>query len=363
MHPMKFRFYKKATLLLAITAGALMGCNPIYVMEAALHEGRILFNRRDIEKVIAEKEVAPSEGESLRLVSEARIYAQTRGLTAGGIFTTFSPTDEDSLVWVVMGCKPDSFTAKQWWFPIVGSVPYKGYFEKSDAVSEAQDLNAEGYETFVRGASAFSTLGWFDDPVLTPLLKSPPEIVVNTVIHELVHRSLWVPGDAAFNESLANFIGYAETVKFFKDRNPADASNYTAAAERFAREIALSELTENLYHQLKKIYDSPENRDEKLTKKRAAFESIQIQARNFGINTPIFHRANNAEFLQLFLYTRKLSLFNTLYQQEQADLSRFLAKIEQFISFLDTRDRSDEDIFDSLERFMHTAGNHALAGR
>jgi hypothetical protein len=92
-----------------------------------------------------------------------------------------------------------------------------------------------------------------------------------------------------------------------------------------------------------------------LRQKREAFASIQLQARNFGINTQLFHRANNAEFLQLFIYTRKLNLFNTLYQREQADLSRFLKKIVEFISFLDTRDRSDEDIFDSLERFMHTS--------
>jgi predicted aminopeptidase len=356
MQPIKFRFYKNGTLAFTIAAGSLLGCNPIYVMEAAFHEGRILLNRRDIGKVIAEQQVTPSEVESLRLVSEARIYAQTRGLTAGGVFTTFSPTNDDSLVWVVMGCKPDSFTAKQWWFPIVGSVPYKGFFEKSDAVAEARDLDAEGYETFVRGSSAFSTLGWFDDPVLTPLLKSPYEIVVNTVIHELVHRSLWVPGNTPFNESLANFIGYAETVKFFKDRKSADTPKYyAAAAQRFAREIALSQLTENLYHRLKKIYESSESRDQKLRQKREAFASIQLQARNFGINTQLFHRANNAEFLQLFIYTRKLNLFNTLYQREQADLSRFLKKIVEFISFLDTRDRSDEDIFDSLERFMHTS--------
>lgn len=344
----------RLTLVVALIFFA--GCNPFYVMEAALHEGRILLNRRDLDEVITQQRVTSQEAEALALVREARLYAERRGLSAGGTFTTFSPTDEDSLVWVVMGCQPDSFAQKKWWFPIVGSVPYKGFFSRNDAVAEAKKLNEDGFETFVRGASAFSTLGWFDDPVLTPLLKNPPTIVVNTVIHELVHRSLWVPGDTSFNESLAHFIGSAETIPFFREQGSGGAQRYAEAAERFARELAVSELTERLYRRLKTIYESSAIRDEKLEAKRRAFGDIKSQARAYGINPQLFERANNAEFLQLFLYTRHLSLFNTLYQREGADLPRFLARIRQFIASGRTEGASATDIFESFGQFVHTSG-------
>lgn len=333
------------------------GCNPLYVVEAAVHEGRILTNREPIEDVITQGKVTAEVVRSLVFVKEARSFARERGLSVGQAFSSFSPTDQDNLVWVVMGCKPDSFDAKSWWFPIVGSVPYKGFFSKKEALKAAENLQREGFETFVRGAAAFSTLGWFNDPVLTPVLRNPPSLVVNTIIHELVHRTLWLRDDVVFNESLANYLGHAEAAAFFLNRHPADTTLHRDATQRLAREIAISALAEQLYQELSAIYSSSSSREEKLILKRAAYTTADKQAKDQGLAFNLFSRANNAEFLQVYVYLRRFDLFDDLYQKKNADLGAFLDAIRQFQKKLSDTPAAPRDIFAHFEQFVRTIVN------
>lgn len=330
------------------------GCNPLYIIEAAVHEGRILANRKPIKEVIARGEVNAADARALTLVTEARLFAQTRGLSVGENFTSFSPTDEDNLVWVVMGCKPDSFDMKRWWFPIVGTVPYKGFFSKDAALRSALDLQQAGFETFVRGAAAFSTLGWFNDPVLTPIIRNPPAVIINTVIHELVHSTIWIRNDVAFNESLANYVGLAETLAFFMSRHPLDRMLHQEASQQLTREISISALSEQLYRQLTVIYSSPSAQEEKLRLKRAAFAAIDAKARAIGSTLGLFGRANNAEFLQAYLYLRRLELFDALYRHKNGDLSEFLAAIREFQETISDTIPDSQNLFDLFEQFVHS---------
>ncbi len=342
----------RSSLLTCLLAPSLSGCNPLYVVEAAYHQGRILLKRQPVDEVLDTHSLNPAESHALSLVPQARSYAEQRGLTVGKAFTSFSPLENDNLVWVVMGCKPDSFTLKQWWFPIVGTVPYKGFFSKSDALAASERLNDDGFETFVRGAAAFSTLGWFDDPVLTPLLKNPPSVVVNTILHELVHRTVWFPNYTAFNESLANFIGHAETGPFFSNQEPRNEGLVADSNLRLRQEITISSLSEELYDLLTIIYKSPATREEKLAKKREAFTAAARKARHVGIDFPLFDRANNAEFMQFFIYVRHLELFDALYRGEQGDLPRFIARIEAFHDIIERDQIEESNIFDSFEQFV-----------
>lgn len=332
----------------------LAGCNPLYVIEAAIHEGQILANRIPIEKVITEGKSTAQDVRALTFVKEARAFANERGLSVGDAFSSFSPTDEDSVVWVVMGCKPDSFEAKSWWFPIVGRVPYKGFFSKDDALMTAKELQDEGFETFVRGATAFSTLGWFNDPVLTPLLSHQPTLVVNTIIHELVHRTVWIPEDVSFNESLANYLGHAETLAFFLRRHPQDNALSNDATQRLAREIGISALSEKLYQQLSTIYASSSPRDEKLRNKRASFAKADATAKEFELAFDLFSRANNAEFLQVYLYFRQLAIFDALYRHRNGDLRAFLDDIRRFQRNLSRRRSAGDDLFSHFERYVRS---------
>ncbi|NLF25648.1 MAG: aminopeptidase [Deltaproteobacteria bacterium] len=189
-----------------------MGCSPLYITQAVYQESLILLRRRSISKVIADPNTHPDLKIKLQLVLDARAFAMRIGLEPRGSFTKYTHMDQDVLTWVLAASRPDAFILKQWWFPFVGRVPYRGFFEKADALSAAAALQDQGYETSIRGAEAFSTLGWFNDPVLSTTLQRSAPSIVETVLHESTHSTIWVPGHVDFNESLANFVGIQGTL-------------------------------------------------------------------------------------------------------------------------------------------------------
>jgi predicted aminopeptidase len=153
----------------------------------------------------------------LQLVMEARAFARdSLGLDVKESFTTFTQLRRDTLVLVLSGVYPDQLKQKTWWFPIVGRVPYKGYFDVDRAKKAADELRRDGFDAYVRPASAFSTLGWFNDPLVSTTLRADSIDLVNTVIHELTHNTYYAPGGATFNESFANFVGARGAAAFFR---------------------------------------------------------------------------------------------------------------------------------------------------
>src|SRR5262249_54103375 len=152
----------------------------------------------------------------LRLVLEARQFAaESIGLRAKESFTTYSALDRDTLVLVLSGAYRDRLVPKTWWFPIVGSVPYKGFFDFNAARAAAKALGAEGFDVYLRPSAAFSTLGWFNDPLLSTSLRADSIDLVDTVIHELTHNTFYASDQAVFNESFANFVGARGSAWFY----------------------------------------------------------------------------------------------------------------------------------------------------
>ena len=128
-----------------------------------------------------------------------------------------------------MAAPRDSLKPYTWWFPIVGYVPYRGYFDESDATAEAAALEAQGLDTMVRPAVAFSSLGFFDDPVLSNLLMLDRVELAGVLIHELFHRTYYMPSNAMFNESAADYVGSAGAVAFFAATDGESAPSTMAA--------------------------------------------------------------------------------------------------------------------------------------
>src|SRR5690606_4806050 len=142
----------------------------------------------------------PDVRRKLELVLQARAFADSQlGLAVGESYTTYSWVDSDTLLMVLSAARKDRFVPYTWWFPIVGRVPYKGFFNFNEAYQEARELEAEGYDTHVRPSAAFSTLGWFNDPVLNTVLRYDDVSLVSTVVHEILHNSIFVPGKVGFN--------------------------------------------------------------------------------------------------------------------------------------------------------------------
>lgn len=220
-----------------------------YLARGAWEEGKILSRRHSIAALVADSATPAATRAKLRLVLEARQFAaDSLGLPAKDAFTRFTQLDHDTLVLVLSGTRTYSLEAATWWFPVVGRVPYKGYFDFEQAKRAEKDLAAQGYDTYLRPSPAFSTLGWFNDPLLSTTLREDSLFVVQTVIHELTHNRIYLKGQAVFNESFAEFIGNRGAVEFFRARG--DSASAARAEARWKDEILLGGAWQRGYEQI-----------------------------------------------------------------------------------------------------------------
>ena len=349
-------------LLIVCIASSLVAsctsCSPVYVLRAAFEEGKILANREEIDSVLKESSTTEQEKLKLQIVKDSREFAISLGLTPGKSFTKYTRIDKDVLTWVVVASRADSFSLHTWWFPIAGTMPYKGFFDKEDAEAEAAHLKQEEYETWVRGSEAFSTLGWFNDPVLTPTLKQPEARIANTVIHESVHATVWIKDNVAFNESLANFVGMEGAVQFFtKQCEQCTESDLTCktncakllenATRAQSTERLIARTVEALFDDLKALYKGSEPKDEKLNKRQVIFAKHIEPLRALFPTMTILEKINNAEIIQLILYMTHLDSFDKVYAKCDRKWDIFLGKMRDIAKDVDQNGSDPFTLLDS----------------
>ncbi len=333
--------------LLSLSLLSLNSCSPIYVIRAAYEESKILLASRDIKAVLQNRNTTEQERHKLTLVLAARDFAKSLGLNPKKSFTKYTRIEGDVLSWVVVAARKDSFELHSWWFPIVGSVPYKGFFDKEDALTEQRRLEKLGYESSVRGAEAFSTLGWFNDPVLSTTLKHDDLRIVNTVIHESVHSTVWIPDHVDFNESLANFVGFEGAKKFYQQKSDnctaceEDHTLAQLAVKSAEREIWIADLIDKLYRDLDTLYKSNKSAEEKITGRVSIYAPYreELFAKFPGIK--LLDKLNNAEIMQLKLYLTNLKDFGHLFTSCGQDWQVFIGKIREIKEQVEKEKQTD----------------------
>lgn len=315
----------------------LSACSPVYVLRAGWEEAKILSRRKPIAKLVADSTTPPAVRGKLATAQEARLFARdSLRLDVGKSYTTFSQLDSDTLALVLSAARKDRFEAHTWWFPIVGHVPYKGFFSEEKARKEMAKLEAKGFDTYLRPTSAFSTLGWFSDPLVSPLLRYDSVGLANTVIHELFHNTLYVPGQAMFNESLANFVGSRGAIDFFCHREGSQSAHCREAEAEWRDEMRFGEFLSALVADLERLYAREDltseekiaEREEIFRRSRSEFsEKVQPELEistyaNFA-NAPL----NNATLIARRLYYYRLGLFEQVYQESGRDLPETIRRI------------------------------------
>jgi predicted aminopeptidase len=310
----------RCLVLVVLSLGA-MGCSASYVARAAYEEARILWRRQDIEQKIAEPDLPPATKRKLALVLEARRFAAERlGFRVGGSFRTVSEVDGGAVVQLLTAARRDRLEPMTWWFPIVGRVPYRGYFSERAAAAMAADLERQEYDTYVRPAIAFSTLGWFDDPLPSPLLKHDEVTLAQVIFHELLHNTLFLPGETTFDESMATFAGYRAAIEFFCDGDQSASVACRTATADWQDTLTISRFFARGLGPLETFYDSQpsgealeKGRQRAFAEMRESFRALKLHpGRNADFAAgPI----NNASLIQERIYLKDLDVFDQLYHR------------------------------------------------
>ena len=344
---------RRVWIRLLLGAGAVVlitsfasACSPIYVIRAGIAEAKILRARRPIPEVVLDPATDERTRAKLTFVVEARNYAIDEfGLDVGRSYTSFTQLESDTLAMVLSAAPRDQLAPKTWWFPIVGRVPYKGYFNENAAIKAQGKLEEDGFDTFLRPTSAFSTLGWFADPLLSSLLRLDEVDLVETVLHELSHNHLFVKGRVRFNESFATFVGRAGAIEFFCNRQGGgpDTVKCLRAQARWRDHQRFEGFIEGLVDQLEGVYqDTTLAYQTKLTERERIFDrhleifanevqpSFEASTYQGFLVTPL----NNATLLTRIRYHHRLQDFQALLERE-GDLRRAVQYLKDGVDRVD----------------------------
>jgi predicted aminopeptidase len=281
----------------ATLALASLGCFHVeYLLQAALGQDDIAFRTRAISEVVDDATVPRRTRDLLLMVAHAKRFGEGQGLVATGNYDGYADLQRPAAVWVVSASQPLRFEAETWTFPIIGSVPYLGWFERRDADRHAARLRRRGLDVDLRAARAYSTLGWFDDPVLSTMIRRGDAGLaglIDVVLHESVHSTLYIESQSRFNESLASFVARRLTREFLQTQiSQAAARAYAEAEQRGQRR---RKRMHAIYKRLDKLYRSPASDGEKRAKKAEWLAALTAE---LNFKRPI----NNATLAQSRTY-------------------------------------------------------------
>ena len=316
-------------LMLVISADAR------YIARAGIEEGRLLLRRRTMDKLIADTATPAALRQRLALVLAARAYAtDSLGLAVGKTYTTYVDVGRDTLLLVLSASRREKLREVTWRYPIVGIVPYKGFFKATRARSDAQRLETQGFDVFLRPSGAFSTLGYFSDPLFSTAMSRDTMELVATVLHELAHNTLYVKSQTPFNESFASFVGYRGAEAFFRSRR--DTLDARRAAARWRDERTLDVFYAELARRLDSAYAEPLG-GERLEQVRTSLfgwahnqfrgpvgQSLETYDWRWFAQAPL----NNAVIIAERLYRMDLNLFDEIYLQNNADIAETIRAIQ-----------------------------------
>jgi predicted aminopeptidase len=302
------------------------GCSTAsYLLQAT--EGQIaIFNReRPISDVIKDERTPPRIKALLSEIPEIKKFGEASGLKPTKNYQEYVQLDRSAVVYVVSACKPLKFESKEWSFPIVGQFPYLGYFNRDMGKKYAEELKGEGWDVDFRGAAAFSTLGWFRDPVMSTMIPEGNEAygeLVNVVLHESTHATLYIAGQAYFNESLANFVADKLTEKYIPIHKGADSVELSAYEKSNQDYAKMEKEMHEAYEKLDALYKSDKTDEAKLAEKKQILDTLQT---DLGWKREL----TNATLIQHKEYNEGTPAFESVYKACGSDTRKFLKVLSE----------------------------------
>jgi predicted aminopeptidase len=304
----------------------LCGCQLDYIAHSAYNQSKILRARKPIEKVLEDSSVDDETKRKLKLVLEVKKFGEEKlGLKPNENYLSYVKLDRDYVSYVLQVAPFNELSHYEWDYPIVGKMPYKGYFNKDLAKDEAKKFPPEKWDTYIRGVSAYSTLGWFHDPVLSSMLRYSDHDLVDTILHETVHANIYIKDHADFNERLAMFLGGLGMKQFYAQKEGANSKTLKDVASEEADEKLFSAFISRELDDLKKWYQSHKTFSEEEKKSRllaiqARFkEQLKPKLKSDSYSNFAALKLNNALLLTYQTYLYDLSDFEKLYEKKNRD--------------------------------------------
>lgn len=317
----------------SLAAAVLTACSTVgYYGHLARGEYALLSARRPIDRVVADPTVDAEVKSRLRLAGQARAFASAQlHLPQNASYSQYADLHRPFATWNVFAAAEFSVEAVKRCYLLVGCLDYRGYFDRARAEAEAARLQAQGLETWIGGSAAYSTLGWFADPILNTMLRRDDDDLAATIFHELAHQVVFVSGDTEFNESFATFVQREGLNEWRSSRGLA--ANDDAEA---AQDDAVARLVVDVRERLRRIYASALPAEAMRERKRAAIEKLRSDYRQLrdaqwhgkgGYDEWMESAINNAKLLPFGLYHHRVPAFAALFEQQKKDWPAFYAAV------------------------------------
>lgn len=309
------------------------GCQMGYLFKSAYNQMSLLNARVPIEKALQDPQLSREEKTKLELTLNVRKFAaEELGLNVDKNYSTYVKLDRPYVSYAISASPKWKLETYRWSFPIVGKVPYKAYFKESDALDEEAEMKKQDYDTYVRGVTAYSTLGWFNDPLLSSMLRGKDAYLVNTIIHESVHATLFIKSEADFNERLATFLGNKGMELYYHQLEGADSPTLKAVLQdseddRIFSQFITAELKQlsDWYEQLPPAEKTEDLRQERIASIQKKFTSQvlpKMKSRSMEGFAKI--KLNNARLVVYKTYMQDLKDFEKLYELTGHNFTEFM---------------------------------------
>ncbi|MDY7036381.1 MAG: aminopeptidase [Thermodesulfobacteriota bacterium] len=347
--------FQRRTLLIVIAILMMpfgSGCRLTYILHATAGQFRMLNNSIPVEEALESDSLSLEYKNRLLLVARIKEFGEEElGLKETQNYGTVNMESHQSPIFIVSASPKDRLDMITWWFPVVGKMPYLGFFDLERARAEKEKLSKEDLDVIIGRGDAYSSLGWFKDPVTLNLIKGSTVSLVETILHEMTHTTLYVKGQGEFNEGLAVLVGKVGALLFLEKNFGSSHPLAIEARKSIEDERIFSSFLASLLEKLELLYNSPVSYDEKMIKRERYFtrslkEFMRIKSQ---FQTDCFAgfgsaRLNNAYLMSIGLYHRHFHLFGAVLKKNGNSIGETLA-------FL--RDLSKEK-GDIIERIRNT---------
>ena len=324
-------------LLAALLLSCLAGCAGVgYYYQAVSGQMELWRKSQPIDTLIGDTHTDPKLRERLELVKRVRDFATTElALPDNGSYRKYADLQRPYVVWNVFATEEFSMKPLDWCFPFAGCVAYRGYFSQKEAEEFGDGLRAKGRDVFVSGIPAYSTLGWFDDPILNTFIRYPDAEIARLVFHELAHQVIYVSGDTMFNESFATAVELEGMHRWLAHNGtPAQQAAYDTRQKYKQGFIALV-----LKHRdrLKALYASDLAVDEKRSRKGVAFAELKAEYESLklswdgyaGYDRFFAGELNNAHIVPVATYSELVPAFRQLLAEKHGDFPSFYSAVRE----------------------------------